>query len=572
MGATLKRLPTLSGETFVLAGLLLYVVVIVVIPLARLLLEGLAPGDEGQFLGLARDTWSGRSVGRALANTVIISTLSTGVSVIVGVGFALFVRLTDVWGRKAIVFLAMLPMLIPPQISALAWIELLGPSSIILQLAGLAPPPGTTNPLYSMGGIIWVMGLEHAPLVFLSVTAAASGLSNDLIEAARIGGIRSWRTMRSIVLPLLSPAIIAGAALAYVSAIGNFGVPALLGIPGRVTVLTTLIYQRLNGFGPSVLGEVAAIAYLLVGLAVLGIVVRILFQARSRTAQARVGPAMRTFRLGRYRIAASVFVWCATPFLSILPLIALASRALVPALGVKLSLETVSLESFAFVLFESAGTRRAFVNSFALAAAAAALSAFAAIPLAYFSTVRRQPVARFLDAAADAPYAVPGTVLAVGMILVFLPPLPVLGGSLYGTIWILLIAYLARFMLLALRPVNAAFSTLEAGLDEAGAIAGARPMRRLAIIGAPLVAPAAVAGAMLIFMTAFNELTLSALLWSTGNETLGIMVFFLQYEGNSPAAAALATVVVGVTVSLALLFDVLGRRYAPDSVPWNVSD
>ncbi|WP_274424961.1 ABC transporter permease [Chelativorans sp. YIM 93263] len=569
MASTLRRIP--SGETFVLAGLLLYVVVVVVIPLARLLLEGLAPGEEGQIFGLARDTWGSRSVGRALANTVLIASLSTCVSVVVGVAFALFVRLTDIWGRKAIVFLAMLPMLIPPQISALAWIELLGPSSVILQLLGLAPPPGTTNPLYSMGGIIWVMGLEHAPLVFLAVTAAASGLSNDLVEAARIGGVGSWRIVRSVVVPLLLPAIIAGGALAYVSAIGNFGVPALLGIPGRVTVLTTLIYQRLNGFGPSVLGEVAAIAYLLVGLSILGIVIRIVFETRSRTVQTRIGPALRSFALGRHRLTVSALVWTATLFFSILPLIALVSRALVPALGVKLSFETMSLENFSFVLFESAGTRRAFANSFTLAAAAAILSALAAIPLAYFSTVRQLPVARFLDAAADAPYAVPGTVLAVGIILVFLPPLPLLGFSLYGTIWILLIAYLARFLLLALRPINAAFATLETGLDEAAAIAGARPMRRLLAIGAPLVAPAAVAGAMLIFMTAFNELTLSALLWSTGHETLGIMVFFLQYEGNSPAAAALATVIVAVTVLLALLFELFGRRYAPGAVPWHVA-
>ncbi|MCD7059792.1 ABC transporter permease [Pelagibacterium xiamenense] len=571
MAAAARYQRILSGENLVLAGLSLYVLVIVVLPLARLLLEGLAPGEEGQLLGLARDTWGGRSVGRALTNTIVISTLSTAVSVAVGVALALCVRLTDMWGRKAIVFLAMLPMLIPPQISALAWIELLGPSSVILQFAGLAPPPGTTNPLYSMGGIVWVMGLEHAPLVFLAVTAAASGLSNDLVEAARIGGAGAWRIVRSVILPLLAPSVVAGAALAYVSAIGNFGVPALLGIPGRVTVLTTLIYQRLNGFGPSVLGEVAAIAYLLIGLAVLGILVRIVFETRSRTAQARVGPPIRSFSLGRYRVAASALVWFATLFLSILPLVALASRALVPALGVKLSLETISLENFAFVLFESAAIRRAFANSFALASAAAILPALAAIPLAYFSTVCRAPLARLLDAAADAPYAVPGTVLAIGIILVFLPPLPFLGFSLYGTIWILLIAYLARFLLLALRPVGAAFSTLETGLDEAAAIAGARPMRRLAAIGTPLVAPAAVAGAMLIFMTAFNELTLSALLWSTGNETLGVMVFFLQYEGNSPAAAALATVVVAVTLALALLCDIFGRRYAPAAVPWHIA-
>src|SRR5262249_5631863 len=126
---------------------------------------------------------------------------------------------------------------------------------------------GRTNAIYSMGGIAWVMGLEHMPLVLLAVVAGLATLPRDLIEAARVVGARGPRIVVSVVLPSIMPSVLAGAMLAFVSAVGNFGVPALLGIPGRLTLLTTLIYQRLNGFGPSVLGEVAAISLLLVGLA-----------------------------------------------------------------------------------------------------------------------------------------------------------------------------------------------------------------------------------------------------------------------------------------------------------------
>ncbi|MAN76458.1 MAG: ABC transporter permease [Rhizobiales bacterium] len=566
--ASRKRFPV-SGEQVLLAGLCIYVLVLTILPLGRLLVEGLQPGDEGEALGVLLDTWTGRAVGRALPNTIVAGLASTLVSVVIGAVLAFVLRLTDLWGKSALIFLAMLPMLIPPQISALAWIELSGPSSPILRALALAPPPGTTNPLYSLGGIIFVMGIEHSPLVFLAVAAALGSVSNDLVEAARVSGIRPGRIVGAIIVPAVAPALTAGAALAFVSAIGNFGVPALLGIPGRVTLLTTLIYQRLNGFGPSVLGQVAAIAFILIGLAIVGLAVRA-FLVRQVPTLDRTGEPIRPFALGRWRLPATLVVWLVMLVLSILPLIALVAGALVPAIGVRLSLETLSLENFQFVLFGSDAIRRAFANSMALAGLSALICAAAAVPLSYFAIVRNHPLAKALDMAAEAPYAVPGTVVALGIIIVFLPPIPLLGFSIYGSFLILLVAYLARFLLLALRPVSAAFATMDPALDEAARVSGIRSLRRLAFIAAPIALPSAIAGAMLIFMAAFNELTLSALLWSTGVETLGVVVFFLQYEGNSPAAAALASVVVAVTLLLAAIVDLAGRRLAPGAVPWDV--
>ena len=190
------------------------------------------------------------------------------------------------------------------------------------------------------------------------------------------------------------------------------------------------------------------------------------------------------------------------------------------------------------------------------------------MPLAYLATLRQNRVARALDLIADAPYAVPGTVLAIAIILVFLPPLPLLQISLYSTIGIILVAYLARFLALVLRPTMAAMSLINKNLDEAAQIAGASIWMRLREVVLPAVAPSVVAGALLIFMTALNELTVSALLWSTGSETLGVVVFALQYEGNSPAAAAVAAISVAVILALAALVTALGRRLPEGVVPW----
>jgi iron(III) transport system permease protein len=191
-----------------------------------------------------------------------------------------------------------------------------------------------------------------------------------------------------------------------------------------------------------------------------------------------------------------------------------------------------------------------------------------AIPLAYLVVLRNNPVARMIDFVADAPYAVPGTVLAIAIILVFLPPLPLIQVSLYGTLGIILVAYLARFLALVLRPTMAGMELVNKNLDEAAQVAGASVFMRLRAVILPAVAPSAAAGALLIFITAFNELTVSALLWSTGSETLGVVVFSLQQEGNSPAAAAVATISILVTLALAAVASIVGRRLPEGVVPW----
>ena len=550
------------------AAIALYIAVFALWPLARLFYEALLPGRDGEILGVLLSQWRNAAVQRAFFNTLETSLLATLVSVAIGVIVALLLTLTDVRGKAALTFLALLPLLVPSQITALAWIEFSGASSPILAPLGLAPPPGITNPLYSKWGIVLVMGIEHSTLVFLAVRAGLRNLPRDLVEAARLGGAHPLRVTRSVIVPLALPAILAGAALAFVTSIGNFGIPALLGIPGRYTMLTTLIYQRLQGFGPRVLGEVAALALVLAGLAVIGLLARALLVRRNRVTVEGSSAALEPFRLRRLRPLVALLLWAFLLIMAVLPLLALLATSLAPALGVPLRFDTVTLDNYRFALLAQEATLRAFRNSFLLAFITAAVSAMIAVPLAYLVALRKNAVARVIDFVADAPYAVPGTVLAIAIILVFLPPIPLIDVSLYGTLGIILVAYLARFLALALRPTMAGMERVNRNLDEAAQVAGAPVLMRLRSVILPAIAPSAVAGALLIFMTAFNELTVSALLWSTGSETLGVVVFSLQQEGNSPAAAAVATLSIAVTLMLAGLASIVGRNLPQGVVPW----
>jgi iron(III) transport system permease protein len=261
-------------------------------------------------------------------------------------------------------------------------------------------------------------------------------------------------------------------------------------------------------------------------------------------------------------------LWTLSFFTLMLPLAALALTSLVPAIGVPLTLETASLDNYRFVLFSHDAARRAFVNSFGMSAGAAIAIVVIAVPLAYFLVWRRSRLLHVVSLVTEAPYALPGVVLAIAAILLFLKPLPLVGITLYNTIWIIVFCYVARFLALGLRPVVSGYHQLDRTLEEAAQIAGARLFRRLATVILPLVAPAAAAGALLIFLTAFNELTVSALLWSSGAETVGVVLFSLEQAGEAVSAAAVAVIAVVVTLAMMLLANAFASRVARGVLPW----
>jgi iron(III) transport system permease protein len=554
----------LNGD-YVLAGIAAALVILLcLLPMLRLLTEALLPGPDG---ALPLDSLGSRSVIRAGTNTLVSSFAATVISTLLGGGLALLIGLTDIRGKSLLTLLCLLPLLIPSQITALAWIKMLDVGSPARTAIDFVFGTEANHPLYGGGGVSFVMGLEHAPLMFLAIAAACRTLPCDLVEAARSAGASHRRVLFTIILPLLKPALLAGGALAFVSAIGNFGVPALLGIPGRFSVLTTLIYQRLNGFGPSVLGETAALGLVLAVIAGIGLIWQRWVIRRAPTLRTG-GPTGPILPLGRARWIIELATWSLLLLLTVVPLAALVGAALVPALGVPLTRETATLENFIYVLTQYQPTQRAFLNSTLLSAGAAIVTASLGLILAYYGELRRWRWMRALDALADAPYAVPGIVLAIAEILVFLKPLPLIGVSLYGTAWILLVAYVARFLTLALRPLAAAVKQMDPTLEEAARLAGATGPRRLVSIVLPTVRASIMSGALLVFLTAFNELTVSALLWSRGHETLGVMVFSLQSEGAAGAASAVASVTVVVTLAVAGIATLFARRLPKGTLPW----
>lgn len=558
--------PRSGGEYLMLAAVTFYVLVICVVPLGRLFFETLFLG-QGDIFSLVASLLESRTVLRAIGNTLEAGLGSALLSLTMGTTMALIIGLTDIRHKTLLVFMLLVPMLIPAQITAVSWLELAGPSSPVLAPLGYALPQGMRNPLYSREGVILLLGIEHAAMVFLAVRAGLRAIPGDLVEAARCAGASPMRIIISVILPLLHPSLIAGAALAFTASIGNFGIPALLGIPGRYLVLSTLIYQRLSSFGPAVLKDVGGLSIILALMAAAGLLVQYLAGRRSRVELVHGGKPAPPFNLGRYRLVVEAVVWLILLFISVLPLLALIETALLPALGVEFALSTITLDNF-FFIFEHDASRRAFVNSTLLGLAAAGIVISVSFPFAYLVVIRKNRVAAVLNIVADAPFALPGIVLSIACIIAFIRPLPMIHYSLYNTIWIILVAYMARFLAFGLHPVLAGMAQFDRSLEEAGQVSGATSFQRLQRIIIPLVAPSAMSGGILVFMGAFNELTVSSLLWSSGNETLGVMIYNLYDEGNSTGAAAIAVLTVAVTFALAWATTYMAGSRSRGILPW----
>lgn len=365
--SAVRKAPRFNSERLILALMVLLIGLLSVAPLMRLVWTAIAPNGVPDIARLTRLLASDRVL-IASGNTLLIALSSTLISVVLGTAAAWLVALSDLRAKTAWVFAFILPLMIPPQVTALAWLQALAPSSpLALLFATLGLPwfaPGE-QPLYSLTGIVLLLGTHNAPLVFLTVRAGLRRLPADLVEAAQASGASRARILFTIVLPLARPAIFAGAALTFVAAAGNFGIQAMLGIPARVPTLITLVYQQLNGIGPSALPNTAVYALLIAVITLAGMAASAWLGGRH---DVRVNGAPRLWQqsLGRGRVAIEGVAWLWMALTLLLPLSALQITALTSGFGQALSWQTLTLENFRAALWGYPAVRQAFLTSLGL--------------------------------------------------------------------------------------------------------------------------------------------------------------------------------------------------------------
>lgn len=488
----------------------------------------------------------------ALINSLSVSLWATLGGVLIGVSLAWVVTRTDVPGRGFFRTILIVPYLIPPFIGAIAWIYLLGPVGYVnefwMWLTGSWDP---LVRLYGKWGVVFVMILYGYPIPYIVTVGPFSRMDASLEEAAQMSGASPWRTMRDITLPLMMPSIFSGAVLLFMFLLGNFGIPAVIGFPDRFYVLTTRIYLTVLNFDLEAnLQLAAALSMLLVGVAILTMQAqRLLLRRGSYTVIAGKHTTPQLVRLRRWRwpvFAALLVFVCLTTFA---PILAIVATSLTRAYGIPLGAGNFTWDNYAS-LFQLPAVHRAIRNSLFLAAATGTVVALLGTILAYLNVKARARGAGVLEALVAIPYAVPGTVVALSMILAFLKPLPIVDWALYNTIWLLLVAYVARFLVLGVRTVGSNLHQIDDTLEEVARMSGASPWRSFADVVWPLIRPGLVAAWFLAAIPSLTELTLSALLWAVGNETIGVLVYSLHEEGKMLLTAALSVVLIIVVLVL----------------------
>jgi iron(III) transport system permease protein len=530
--------PRIDPRAAVLAAVAVTMVVLVVWPVGQVVYRSLI--SEGT-LGLENYRRALTQPGnlRALGNTIWVGLASTALAMIAGTVLAFLLVRTDLPAKAWLRTLLVVPYAIPPFFGAIAWAQLLGPQGYLMRplltALGIDRAPFS---VYSPWGIVFVMAIHYFPFVFLTVTSALQRIDTSLEEAARTSGASSLRVMRDVTIPLVTPAVLAGGILAFVGAIANFGIPALLGIRARFYVLTTSIYASLN-IPDFALATAMSMLLVLVAAGALLLQWRLQRTEGRYTVIAGKSIHPHTLRLGPLREITFAATLLFAVVIAVLPLLALVLTSLLKYYGAPLAAESLTLRHYAYVAVQE-NLRRALANSTLLGVAAATITMVLGTYISYARVRAKMRGAAFLDSLGMLPYAIPHTVIGIAMILAWARP-PV---SLYGTIWIMLFAYLVAYMPYSLRTTSATLQQVHGSLEEAARISGAAPLRALRDVILPLVRPGMVAGWILVFMPAFRELTMSILLFGLRTETIGVIIFNMQDSGYTQIAAALSVLVL----------------------------
>lgn len=510
-----------------------------------------------------RDLLTNRGTRIALAHTLVVGISATALATVLGVALAWLVTRTDLPAARVFRVVFALPFHVPSFIGAIAWLQIIGPVGYFNQ--AYKHLAGTSDPLfrpYGAGGIIVLLVLHHYPLIYLPVAAALDRFQPVLEDAARVSGASSRRVFLDVSLPLLAPAVLAGIFLVFVTSIADFGIAAVMGIQARYFVLTTRIYQvALDYDTRNNLAYAAAMSMLLIGIAGGALLIqRVLLANRQYSITGAQGRAADRLPLGAWR--GSVTALAAVFALAVLvaPLVAIALSALTKVAGFAPTPGNLTLHNFHVAFIETAVTQRAIRNSLLLAALSATVIIIIGYAFAYFRLRANAPGSGAVEVLATIPYAVPGTVLALAFILAFARP--VFGLRLYNTLGILLVAYLARFMVFGISTAGAALRSVAETLPAAARVSGASWWQAQRDTVLPLVRPALLGGWLFVFVPCLAELTVSALLYSAGNETVGVAVFNLLESGIVSPAAALSLVLMLIALGGSLLAQTLTRRTA----------
>lgn len=532
---------------FAMAGMAVLVVVPVLFVALQAIFPGAAQADWAQPLSHWRKVWESTALLHLLGNTVSLGVWVVLGAITVGVPLGLLRGLARLPGSALWDLCFLVPFMVPPYIAAMGWILLLQPAGYLQQATG----QHAAGLLFSVPGVVLVMVLNLFPVVYFAVSRAAAAAGGRLAVVARVCGASPWQALWRISLPLTLPAMAASGLLVFAMTIEEYGTPAVLASNVGFEVLVTGIEQRLSDW-PIDLPGAAMLSLVLMGLAVLAYMgQRRLLAGRSYEATDGKPQALQRVELGVWRVPVLLVFAVAGACAAALPLCSIAATAFTGTLSGGMAWENWTLRHFAAVFAHGSEALQALGTSFALALGAAVLVGVLGALVAYCSVRLRSRTAQALDMLSVLPNAVPGIVVAVGLILAWNQPwLPI---TPYNTWVILLLAYACLLLPYPIRYAHAALQQVSVHLESAARVHGASVWQMLARVVAPLLAPSVLAAMLLVFAIASRELVASLLLAPTGMQTVAVYVWRQFEQGSVGEGMAMSMIAIAITAALVLL-------------------
>jgi iron(III) transport system permease protein len=488
---------------------------------------------------------------RALLNSLFIASGVTVMSTVIGTFFAWLVTRTDLPFKPAMRVLFLVPFMLPSFIGALAWKMLLSPRAgyinrFLMDVVGLEGP---VFDIYTFTGIMAVETMYLFPFVFIQVCGALERMDPTLEESARISGASLFTITRKITIPLVRPSILSGALLIMLYSMAHFGTVAVLGIEAGIFNIPTLIYEKIHqsagSFNSIRTGTVLATVLVITAALIMFIQSKVLSRGRYQIIAGKSFRPVET-KLRALRMPMLVFCIAYIGFTIVLPTVTIFMVGGLKTYGLPFTAENLTLANYRYILFDWKLTRDAIWNSVTLGLAAALITMFAGVMISYVIVkmkVRGKGILEFLGML---PFSVPGSVIALGVMLAWSGKF---GINIYNTVWIILVAYIARYMAFSLKANSAALEQVHDSLVEAARASGAGMGQALRDIVLPLVRPGMFAAFFLIFLPALRELTVSVLLYGPTTRTIGVAIYTLNEDGETVYSAALAGIALMIIVT-----------------------
>ena len=476
---------------------------------------------------------------RALTNTIELSLGVMIVSVLITFPLAWLVGRTDMPGKKIYRTLLVSSYMIPPYVGAIAWVQLLNPSvgylnEILKFVFGLETAPFD---IYTMAGLGWVLTLFYSPFAFITISRAMEKMDPTLEEAARVSGASPMRTVFDVTLPLMAPSILAGGLLVFIAA----GIPAIVGMPGNIEVMTTRIVTYIYMGDTAGVRDATALAASLMFLAnILLFGMTWMVGKKDYTTISGKSTRPNIVELGKWKWPCFCLVGAYSMISIIIPLGSIVLTSLIITLSKPIGLDNIGFDAWIPVITSSQYMESVW-NSVVYAVIAACIGTLISIFIAYLAVKTRIKGRSLPDLLVVIGGSTPSIVIALALIITFSGNF---GLNLYSTMWIMVVAYLVKYMTMSVRTIAASLSQVHISLEEAALNSGASWLRCCKDIIMPLIAPSIVAGWFLIFMPSFYELTMSLLLYGSDTKTIGVLLYELQTYADTQNASVLSVIIL----------------------------